>query len=169
MIDGNMKDGERRGVLAAYDRGEIQVVTNCMVLTEGWDHQPTSCVILLRPSSYKSTMIQMIGRGLRKVDPERYPGVHKDDCIVLDFGTSVLMHGGIEQAVNLDQKGVKQCPECTATVPAQSPDCPICGFEVPAPDEEPQQKQEDEEHTSELQSLMRISYDVFVLQKKNKI
>src|SRR3546814_2542406 len=51
MIDGNMKDGERRGVLAAYDRGEIQVVTNCMVLTEGWDHQPTSCVILLRPSS----------------------------------------------------------------------------------------------------------------------
>src|SRR3546814_6670671 len=32
MIDGNMKDGERRGVLAAYDRGEIQVVTNCMVL-----------------------------------------------------------------------------------------------------------------------------------------
>src|SRR3546814_6826928 len=66
------------------------------------------CVILLRPSSYKSTMIQMIGRGLRKVDPERYPGVHKDDCIVLDFGTSVLMHGGIEQAVNLDQKGVKQ-------------------------------------------------------------
>src|SRR3546814_9221894 len=67
MIDGNMKDGERRGVLAAYDRGEIQVVTNCMVLTEGWDHQPTSCVILLRPSSYKSTMIQMIGRGLRKI------------------------------------------------------------------------------------------------------
>src|SRR3546814_7034524 len=79
MIDGNMKDGERRGVLAAYDRGEIQVVTNCMVLTEGWDHQPTSCVILLRPSSYKSTMIQMIGRGLRTVDPERYPGVHKDE------------------------------------------------------------------------------------------
>src|SRR3546814_13497924 len=82
----------------------------------------------------------MIGRGRRNVDPERYPGVHKDDCIVLDFGTSVLMHGGIEQAVNLDQKGVKQCPECTATVPAQSPDCPICGFELPAPEEEQQQK-----------------------------
>src|SRR3546814_3445796 len=47
---------------------------------------------------------------------------------------------GIEQAVNLDQKGVKQCPECTATVPAQSPDCPICGFELPAPEEEQQQK-----------------------------
>src|SRR3546814_7237029 len=91
-------------------------------------------------------MIQMIGRGLRKVDPERYPGVHKDDCIVLDFGTSVLMHGGIEQAVNLDQKGVKQCPECTATVPAQR----------------------SEEHTSELQSLMRISYAVFCLKNKKQ-
>src|SRR3546814_20492426 len=87
MIDGNMKDGERRGVLAAYDRGEIQVVTNCMVLTEGWDHQPTSCVILLRPSSYKSTMIHMIARGLRTVDPERYQGVHKDDCMTIGRDT----------------------------------------------------------------------------------
>jgi DNA repair protein RadD len=94
---------ERRETLAAYDRGEIQVITNVAVLTEGWDCQPTSCVILLRPSSFKSTMIQMIGRGLRKVEPERYPGVIKDDCIVLDFGTSILTHGSIEQDVDLDQ------------------------------------------------------------------
>ena len=42
----------------------------------------------LRPSSYKSTMIQMVGRGLRTVDPEEHPGMVKTDCIVLDFGTS---------------------------------------------------------------------------------
>jgi DNA repair protein RadD len=40
------------------------------------------------PSSYKSTFIQMVGRGLRTVDPEEYPGVIKTDCIVLDFGTA---------------------------------------------------------------------------------
>jgi superfamily II DNA or RNA helicase len=137
VVDGQMGEADRRKTLEAYDKGEIQVLANVAVLTEGWDHQPTSCVILLRPSSYKSTMIQMIGRGLRKVDPERYPGVHKDDCIVIDFGTSLIMHGGIEQDTDLDQKGTKECPECKANVPAQTRECPICGYEWPASGEAP--------------------------------
>jgi superfamily II DNA or RNA helicase len=138
-VHGEMSEIDRRGTLDRYDRNDLQVVTNVAVLTEGWDHQPTSCVILLRPSSYKSTMIQMIGRGLRKVDPERYPGRRKDECIVIDFGTSILMHGDIEQSVDLDGKGVKDCPECHATIPAQSYECPICGFEFPKPEAETKQ------------------------------
>lgn len=140
VIYGDMGTRERQDTLDAYDRGDLQVLTNVAVLTEGWDHQPTSCIILLRPSSFKSTMIQMIGRGLRKVDPERYPGVHKDHCIVLDFGTSLLMHGSLEQDVNLDQEGTKDCPECDAHVPAQCGECPICGYAWPKPpveDDEP--------------------------------
>jgi DNA repair protein RadD len=134
LIDGNMPDQDRAEVLRAYDQARIQVIVNVAVLTEGWDHQPTSCVVLLRPSSYKSTMMQMIGRGLRKVDPERYPGRHKDDCIVLDFGTSILTHGDLNQDVNLDQEGTKVCPACEALVPAKTRECPICGFEFPRPD-----------------------------------
>ena len=79
------------------------MVVNVAVLTEGWDHPPTSCVVLLRPSSYKCTMIQMVGRGLRTVDPQEHPGVIKTDCIVLDFGTSSLLHGSLEQDVDLDR------------------------------------------------------------------
>jgi hypothetical protein len=103
------------------------------VLTAGWAHPPTDCVILLRPSSFKSTLIQMIGRGLRTVDPNEYPGVTKTDCIVLDFGTSTLMHGSLEQDVNLDGRDFtgeapqKECPECGAQVPAASLECPLCG------------------------------------------
>ena len=41
-------------VLAAYAGARPQVVVNVAVLTEGWDHPPTSCVVLLRPSSFKS-------------------------------------------------------------------------------------------------------------------
>lgn len=134
-IEGKMSTADRRNTLAAYDRGELQVITNVAVLTEGWDNQPTSCVILLRPSSFKSTMIQMIGRGLRKVEPERYPGVVKDDCIVLDFGTSILTHGSIEQDVDLEAEGCKDCPECSATVPSQSRECAICGYEWPRPED----------------------------------
>lgn len=134
-VEGKMTAAERRETLAAYDRGDIQVITNVAVLTEGWDNQPTSCVILLRPSSYKATMIQMIGRGLRKVDPQLYPGVVKDDCIVLDFGTSILTHGSIEQDVELEGAGCKECPDCTAKVPSQARECAICGYEWPRPED----------------------------------
>ena len=134
MVYGDMGAVARRDVLRAYDTGDIQILVNVSVLTEGWDHQPTSCVILLRPSSYKSTMIQMVGRGLRTVDPTEYPGIIKTDCIVLDFGTSSLLHGCLEQDVNLDGrtgKGdapTKDCPECNAVVTLASMECPLCGY-----------------------------------------
>ncbi len=110
-------------------------MVNVAVLTEGWDHPPTSCVVLLRPSSYKSTMIQMVGRGLRPVLPEEHPGVVKTDCIVLDFGTSTLLHGSLEQDVDLDgheadgEAPTKDCPGCGAIVPLGTTECPLCGHE----------------------------------------
>ena len=131
-VHGEMGDAERKATLGAYDKGKIQVITNVAVLTEGWDHPPTSCVVLLRPSSYKSTMIQMVGRGLRTVNPEEYPGVAKTDCVILDFGTSSLMHGSLEQDVNLKGRDdaedtTRSCPKCSATIPQACTECPICG------------------------------------------
>ena len=133
LIHGEMPSETRKSVLADYAGGKIRVIVNVAVLTEGWDHPPTSCVVLLRPSSYKSTMIQMVGRGLRTVDPEEFPGVVKTDCVVLDFGTSSLIHGTLEQDVDLDGKTscgeapTKACPSCGADIPLASGECPICG------------------------------------------
>lgn len=137
VIHGDLDGATRRRILAAYASGEIRVIVNVAVLTEGWDHPPTSCVVLLRPSSYKSTMIQMIGRGLRTVDPEEYPGIVKTDCIVLDFGTSSLTHGTLEQDVDLDGREPvpgpapsKTCPECEAEIPLAVTECPFCGADL---------------------------------------
>ena len=133
LIHGELSDDERKERLAAYENGNTQVVVNVAVLTEGYDYTPTSCVVLLRPSSYKSTFIQMVGRGLRTVDPQEFPGLVKTDCIVLDFGTASLMHGALEQEVNLDghdnlgDAPTKECPECGATVPMAVMECPLCG------------------------------------------
>lgn len=134
MVDGKTPAGERERLIKAFDEGRFQVMVNVAVLTEGWDCQPVSCVILLRPSSYKSTMIQMIGRGLRKMESDRYPGrPPKLDCIVIDFGTSVLMHGNLEQEVRLDAPSPqpKVCPACEAEVPSGVRECPLCGHEFP--------------------------------------
>lgn len=133
LIRGDLAAETRKAILADYAAGKTRVVVNVSVLTEGWDHPPTSCVVLLRPSSYKSTMIQMVGRGLRTVDPEEHPGIVKTDCVVLDFGTSSLIHGTLEQDVDLDGKigtgeaPTKSCPACAAEIPLAASECPLCG------------------------------------------
>lgn len=133
LVHGELSAAERAAALSAYASGNVRVVVNVAVLTEGWDHPPTSCIVLLRPSSYKSTMIQMVGRGLRTIDPASHPGLVKTDCIVLDFGTSSLLHGSLEQDVDLagyDPSGEapsKDCPDCGATVPLATSECPLCG------------------------------------------
>lgn len=137
MVSSKTSAVDRKEILADFDASAFQVLVNVMVLTEGWDCPPVDCIVLLRPSSYKSTMIQMVGRGLRKIDPERHPGVTKTDCIVLDFGTSVLTHGTLEQSVDLepdDGKGeapMKVCPECNSEVPLGVQECPLCGYVFP--------------------------------------
>jgi superfamily II DNA or RNA helicase len=137
VVHGDLDIDTRRRVLAAYAAGDVRVIVNVAVLTEGWDHPPSACVVLLRPSSAKSTMIQMVGRGLRTVDPAEHPGVVKTDCIVLDFGTSSLTHGTLEQDVDLDGRepveGVaptRTCPECEAEIPLACTECPICGADL---------------------------------------
>lgn len=142
LIHGDLAAETRKAILASYAAGDIRVVVNVAVLTEGWDHPPTSCVVLLRPSSYKSTMIQMIGRGLRTVDPEEYPGIVKTDCVVLDFGASSLIHGTLEQDVDLDGKTeageapTRTCPACAAEIPLAAAECPLCGEVFPQEDAE---------------------------------
>lgn len=137
LIHGELPEAERRARLADYEAGRAQAIVNVAVLTEGYDYTPTSCIVLLRPSSCKSTFIQMVGRGLRPVDPEEFPGTVKTDCIVLDFGTASLMHGSLEQQVQLDGEQVDQeeagpaptkvCPDCKAVVPLACMECPLCG------------------------------------------
>jgi len=142
LIHGELSADERRNILAAFSSGEIAVLVNVSVLTEGFDHPPTACVILLRPSSCKSTMIQMVGRGLRTVDPAEHPGVVKTDCVVLDFGTSSLMHGTLEQDVDLDGREpdgtapTRTCPECEAEIPLAAWECPLCGALLVEPKDE---------------------------------
>lgn len=135
LVHGELSEGERKARLHSYESGSAQVVVNVAVLTEGYDYTPTACVVLLWPSSHKSTLTQMIGRGLRVVDPNEHPGVVKTDCVVLDFGTATLMHGSLEQEADLDGREpqgpmpTKDCPECHAIVPLGCRECPLCGFE----------------------------------------
>lgn len=75
---GDMASDERRAILAGLKSGDVQVVTSCGILTEGFDEPSLGCVAMARPTKSKGLYIQCVGRGLRL-----YPG--KANCLVLDF------------------------------------------------------------------------------------
>ena len=91
-IDGSTPKPERDASLARLASGEIELVTNCMVLTEGWDMPEVGCCILARPTKKMGLYRQMIGRVLRPADG-------KPDAIVLDHSGAVFRHGFVEDPV----------------------------------------------------------------------
>jgi len=64
-IFGAMPTDERRKTLADYDAGRIDVLCNCMVLTEGFDSPRAEVCIIARPTTSAPLYIQMVGRVLR--------------------------------------------------------------------------------------------------------
>lgn len=164
VVYGDMSDADRKSTLAAFESGDVTVIVNVAVLTEGYDYTPTSCIVLLRPSSYKSTLIQMIGRGLRVVDPNEHPGVVKTDCIVLDFGTASLKHGSLEQEVDLDgheadgEAPMKECPSCMAQIPLASRECPLCGHSFAGEDQGSEKSALEDFVMTEIDLLKRSNF-----------
>jgi superfamily II DNA or RNA helicase len=67
----------RAGTVDAFKSGDLRVLCNVNLFTEGFDAPETDCVILLRPTQSRALWCQMIGRGLRTA-----PG--KTDCLILD-------------------------------------------------------------------------------------
>jgi superfamily II DNA or RNA helicase len=92
-IDGSTPKDERDATLARLASGEIDLVSNCMVLTEGWDMPEVACCVLARPTKKMGLFRQMIGRVLR-------PAPGKIDAIVLDHSGAVFRHGFVEDAVD---------------------------------------------------------------------
>lgn len=77
VVHGETPREERRAIFQAYQRGEVTMLSNCMIATEGTDLPATSCILHLRPTLSSTLYEQMTGRGLRLA-----PG--KDHCVVID-------------------------------------------------------------------------------------
>jgi ribonuclease E len=79
-------------VLASYERGEIDVLINAMLLAEGWNSPRATVVMHLAPTASKRVYQQRIGRIMR-VHPRKEAG------IVLDFVPKAATHN--ERVVSL--------------------------------------------------------------------
>ncbi len=72
-------------ILAAYERGEIDVLINAMLLAEGWNSPRATIVMHLAPTASKRVYQQRIGRIMR-VHPRKEAG------IVVDFTPKAATH-----------------------------------------------------------------------------
>jgi DNA repair protein RadD len=126
-LDGSTPKSDRDAILARLKSGETEVVTNCMVLTEGWDMPEVGCIILARR-----------------------PAEGKTDCTILDHSGAVYRHGLPEDRIHwplaTDQRAqnptqikrdrgdapkLTDCPQCHVLM-VTPPPCVHCGW-MPKP------------------------------------
>lgn len=162
-LDGTMKPDDRDSILGQFKRGEILILCNVGILTEGYDLPNIEVVIGNRPTDSESLWLQMIGRALRPVWPKGFnehesspeervaviAASKKPVAIVLDQGENCQRLGFAEtrREYSLDQpknrrKGVSPIRECKEVDGGcgrifdnlLQTACPDCGREYTAPE-----------------------------------
>lgn len=96
-VCGTTNKDDRRAMLERYKGGDIQVICNCGVLTEGFDDPGVEVILQGRPTKSRSLYAQMCGRGTRPLDglvdqfeeadarKEAIRTSAKPSCLVVDF------------------------------------------------------------------------------------
>jgi superfamily II DNA or RNA helicase len=91
-VDGSTPTPQRDRILKRLASGMTTVVSNCMVLTEGFDLPDLECMVLARPTKQLGLYRQMVGRGLRPADGKQH-------LVVLDHSGAIYSHGPVEDVV----------------------------------------------------------------------
>ncbi len=135
-LDGETSVQDRDEILRKLEDGEIDVLCNCLVLTEGWDCPSAAVCVLARPTKSLGLYFQMVGRVLR-------PKKGKGEAIIIDHAGAVYEHGFVDDEVIWDlsplkkiqvarnkKKGIEKEPITCAgcfTVYSKQKACPECG------------------------------------------
>lgn len=137
-IDGTIDKGKRKDIIADYRSGKIQVLTNCDLVSEGFDLPAIECGIMLRPTQSLALWIQQSGRALRKMEGKEY-------AVLLDHAGNAERHGLPDDDREWTLAGrkkqskksgerelsVRVCPQCFAAQKSGQTECVYCGYEFP--------------------------------------
>lgn len=138
VVSGETPRDERRRIFEDFRTGRIQALSNCMVLTEGFDAPWAEVAVIARPTQSQPLYVQMVGRVLRP-----WPG--KERALVLDvvgasasnkLRTLIDLEPGkvqeVKEGETLQEAEEREEAEANATVvnPAGSPSFQIKAKEV---------------------------------------
>jgi ATP-dependent helicase IRC3 len=136
------EDPLRAEKIAMHKSGELKVLTNCNVLTEGYDDWRLGCIIMARPTKSQLLYVQMCGRGTRlpEVDGKSIGNLvvwkkagklsPKDDCLILDVSANSGKHSlvtlgtifGLPPNLDLEGKTVTEAKAAVSAAQADRPD-----------------------------------------------
>jgi superfamily II DNA or RNA helicase len=85
-LDGSTPMAQRQQIIRDWRTGDLQVVSNCAVLTEGFDYPELECCVLARPTQSVAIYLQSVGRVMR-------PALGKARALVLDHAGCFNAHG----------------------------------------------------------------------------
>ena len=138
-FDCDTKNADRKIILDKFRRGDIDILSNVAICTEGFDLPAINTVILNRATKSKCLFVQMVGRALR-------PSEGKEHAIIIDHGNNVYEHGAVEWEEEYSLEGikkkkkksagnmlerVKECPQCKELLHIRCKSCPGCGYIFP--------------------------------------
>ena len=122
---------ERNRAIEEFRDGDLEVLINVVVVTEGFDVPEASCIVITRPTLSLALFMQMVGRGLRSKDGG-------GDCLILDLADNTKEHRLPEtrREWKLEARGsqpsgeapVVWCRKCYAESYAASHHCENCGY-----------------------------------------
>lgn len=113
-LDGGTPLRERELILREWRAGVIRVVSNCQVLTEGYDDPALECCVLARATQSVSLYLQMVGRVMR-------PASGKSRTVILDHAGCFDAHDlptvhrewTLEgEAKRAQRNSSRKCPDC---------------------------------------------------------
>lgn len=131
VLLGETKPTERQIMIGRFKQGNLKVLVNVAVATEGFDLPDASCVLLTRPTMSLALYLQMVGRGMR-------PKPDSGNCLILDMAGNTMRHGLPEEDKewSLRPRGeigppgeapLIRCEKCEALSAASSHKCTNCG------------------------------------------
>lgn len=89
MINSDFSDEEVDSIFEEYEAGNIKVIINIEMITEGVDLPNTRCILIARPTQSLTLYLQILGRGLRKKQDN-------SNLIVIDCAGLTEKFGGVK-------------------------------------------------------------------------
>lgn len=134
-IDGSMSQKERNVRMDMFRKGEVQILCNCNLISEGVTLPNASVALLLRPTCSLPLFIQQACRVLTPVPGKK--------AVIIDYVCNVQKHGlptdahkwsltqSVEKRKEFNEDGtlkIRQCENCFKCFKT-APKCPYCGYE----------------------------------------
>lgn len=131
-LDGDTPKAERKAIIEQFRNGEVMILCNVDLISEGFDVPDCNTAILLRPTQSLSLYIQQSMRCMRYKEGK--------EAVIIDHVGNVNRFGLPDEdriwrldaekrtKPRMDEVSIRQCAECFCVMRAEEECCPMCGW-----------------------------------------